>query len=270
MPTLGPKPDHPHTPLIRPLPIRPASAGAAETKARAETGAAMERSSTAPGHTGDAPRPQGNPILPANGWARYPHYDAQAYGQYQSLAYLERHPDIGVANLWNNGTVPFFPTGERAPTAAESAALSDFAAQINRHRRENTGAGLPPTYLHRLDPLRNGEYGALYSQGPAGPVRQDFKYNEDESVALGCAPDTRMIIHSHPMRPLQGPATIDDLARRMPSVTDHQQASLDQMRSRADNYLIYGDRALHFDGRDLSVTELRPSPLEGRMPEVTP
>jgi hypothetical protein len=178
---------------------------------------------------------------------------------------------VGLVNLWNNGTVPFFPTAERAPTAAETAALSDFAAQINRHRRENTGAQVPSTYLHRLDPLRSGEYGALYALGPGGrPVRQDFRYHEDQSVELACRPDTRMVIHSHPMRPLRGPADIDDLALRMPSVTDHQQASLDRMRSRADNYLVYGDRVMHFNGRDLSVTELRPSPLAGRMPVVTP
>jgi len=224
---------------------------------------------------GHAPRPHGFPIetknLPPapNGWGRFPHYDGKAHYQYESLRFLENHHDVGMTQMWNSGTVPFFPTGERAPTTAEKAAFQDFAGQVNGHRRDALSTSLPPTHLHRLDPLRNGEYGAMYGIDSTGrPVRQDFKFNTGQAVSLDSAPDTRMVIHSHPIKPWQGPATIDDLAMRMPSITDHQAAALDTMKAGADNYLVYGDRVSHFDGKSLQVTELRPSPLEGRLPDV--
>lgn len=262
-------------PLVRPVAVRPNSAGANGSQVTPDKEAQRPRS--APGDMGHAPRQHGfpadtQPRPPApKTWEQFPHYDAQAHSQYESLRYLENHPDVGMTQMWNNGTVPFFPTGERAPTAAENAAFRDFAGQVNGHRHDAVRSGLPPTHLHRLDPLRNGEYGAMYGIDATGrPIRQDFKFNEGQAVALNTAPDTRMVIHSHPIEPWHGPATIDDLAKRMPSVTDHQAAALDAMKAGADNYLVYGDRVTHFDGKSLQVTELRPSPLEGRLPEVTP
>ena len=269
-------PVHVSTPvLVKPIAQRPGSAGRTESKPAQP--AEAQQPVSAPGDLGQSPRPTGFPIKSQSqnaaplGWEHFPHYDDKAHYQFQSLRHLENHPDVGMTEMWNNGTVPFFPTAERAPTAAEKAAFQDFAGQVNWHRSDAVRSSLPPTHLHRLDPLRNGEYGALYGIDATGrPIRQDFKFNEGQAVALDTAPDTRMVIHSHPIEPWFGPATIDDLAKRMPSVTDHQAAALDAMKAGADNYLVYGDRVTHFDGKSLQVTELRPSPLEGRLPEVTP
>jgi hypothetical protein len=261
--------------LVRPTAIRPSSANgnAASHSPQADE----QRPQTAPANMGEAPRPHGFPVEtkkpPAayTSWDQFPNYDAKAHTNYESLRYLEKHPDVGMQNMWNNGTVPFFPTGERPPTKAEHAAFRDFAGQVNGHRNDAVRSGLPPTHLHRLDPLRNGEYGAMYGIDATGrPIRQEFKFNQGEAVALDSTAETRMVIHSHPIKPWHGPATIDDLAYRMPSVTDHQAAALDHMKSGADNYLVYGNRVTHFNGKSLEVTELRPSPLNGRLPEVTP
>lgn len=262
--------------IVKPIPIRPASAGKESAHAAPVGDSRLARS--APADMGHAPRPQGNPDQPGvelpkppKGWESYPHFDEKTHANYEALRYFENRPGVGHEGMWSNGNMPFFPTSERAPTRAEAAAIRDFAEQINAHRKDQVRSGLPPTYLHRLDPFRNGEYGAMYALGPGGrPVRQDFKYNEGDSVALQGQPDTKLVMHSHPIVPSQGPLTDNDLAYRMPSMTDHQIAALDHMRSKADNYLIYGDRVTHFDGRSLEVTELRPSPLEGRLPATAP
>ncbi len=268
-------------PLLRPIPLRPASAGKDSISPRPDPEA--QRPQTAPGDMGHAPRSQGNPRPADVGVAapkpepgdslrqKFPHYDERAHYQYESLKYIEDHPDMGLLDMWNNGSVPFFPTAERKPTATETAAFRDFASQVNAHRQDAVHSGLPlDSHLHRMDPLRHGEYGAMYAlSNDAAPVRQEFKYNPENFLTLAAGPSTKMVIHSHPINPRPGPVTIDDLAKRMPSVTDHQQASLDRMKSGADNYLVVGDRVSHFDGTTLAVTELRPSPLAGKLPGVT-
>jgi hypothetical protein len=218
---------------------------------------------------GGPPSPNGMATPNSAEWKAKPSYDPKAFAQFEAIHHYDGLPEAGFQKMWQNGCLPVFPTSERQPTARETQVLQDFAAQINTHRDANLPVSLLPdtTRLHRIDPYRKGEYGAAYGPGQGGALdRQDFRFEPGQAVNPATRPDTKMVVHSHPIQRFPPPQELDDLVVRMPSHTDHMAAADDKATTNADNYLVYGDRVSHFDGRSLNVTELNPSPLQGRLP----
>lgn len=194
--------------------------------------------------------------------------------QAETLDFLGRHPDVGELHMWETGALPLFPTGKRPPNQLETVALRDFAQRVNQHRHSKVKGAFVPGRLNPDDPLTKGEYTASY-HGPKHPAerifRSNFEYADGTLSSTLCDQDTKVLIHSHPIpvgSSVAGETQGHEFQNRirMPSMVDHLAAAEARMRSGADNYLVFGSQVFHYNGKDLAVTELVPSPLNGRLP----